>query len=150
MIVIVSYPAGLKFWRSLLRQEAIIIMSTEHICFIEESSQLTLSRMQKHRFGMRPHDKALKERRDHEFEQRKAQQRGRVIYKKPYYSEAFHVVLVHMEQRHDLLEVYEKKNAHDVMAALKLCDNYLNNYINIGNEGKQGKEDDWNDAPGGL
>ena len=122
--VIVSYPVSLRFWRSLLKTRTAIILTPDTIHFNGEKEQKTLSRMQDHSFSLRDHDKTLKEKRDHEFEIRRAQSRNQVLSKKPYYAESYHVVLIHMEQRHDLMEVFDKKSAHDVMAALKLCDNH--------------------------
>lgn len=148
--ILVSYPVSLNFWRSLFRSNITIIMTPETIQFDGEKGKMELSRMQKHNFTLRNHDKALKEKRDHELETKQAQRRNRVIVKKPYYSESVHVVLKHMGQRHDLIEVYDHKNAHDVTAALTLCDNHLNNHLNIGNDGKMHKDDDWEDSPGGL
>lgn len=145
-----SQPLSKWLWRSQFRKSTTIIMTLEHISFEGEKGWIKLSRMQKHIFKLREHDSTSTEKRHHDFATRQAQTRNRVSCHKPYYAESLIVVLKHMGQRNDLMAVYQHKEANDVMAALMLCDDHLNNYLNIGTEGRMDKKDDWNDAPGGL
>lgn len=85
----------------------------------------------------------------HELRSRQASAKGKVIQKKAYYGQSFHIVLEYAGHRRDLLTVYGHKETVAILRRLQYCDQRLNEAINIGSGG-QTPGQDWKETPGGL
>lgn len=142
--------AAPALWLGPLKKRAVIELGPDYIRFEGEKGLTTLSRMQKHKFLARPHDKAPQEQRLNDHIKELARRKGKTITRAPLYGESYHIVLNHMGQRNDLLEIYGKTASRDVVSALTLCDEYLNTVLDMGDGAKLDKDDEWHDSPGGL
>ncbi|WP_339635769.1 hypothetical protein [uncultured Sneathiella sp.] len=98
----------------------------------------------------RSHDYAPEENRLHDFEVRRAAQKGKVVSKLPIYGESFHLSFEYMGQRNDVMTIYGQKVALAVLARLRACDQVLNNQASVGDGFATRPEDQWADQPGDI
>lgn len=127
-----------------------IVMTTESISVRRWFGWKHFDRNLEHRFALLVHDLARDEQLRHDYELRQASAKGRVIQKKAYYGESFHIVLLHAGHRKDLLSVYGYQESTAIIARLQYCDRCLNEAAKMGGGISQRPEDDWNQTPGGL
>lgn len=147
--VIAYFVLGWMF-RSVLKRNTKIVMTTEAISVRRWYGWVRYNRNLPHQFALLNHDKMREEQQRHEHEVRKASAGGRVLRKKAYYAESFHIVLVYAGQRRDLLTVYGQKEATAIVTRLQYCDGRLNEATRMGAGGGQTPDEEWNTAAGGL
>lgn len=146
--VIAYFVLGWMF-RDVLKRNTKIVMTTEAISIRHWYGWVRCNRNLEHQFALLNHDKTREEQQRHEFETRRASASGKVIQKKAYYGQSFHIVLVYAGHRRDLLTVFGQKEAIAIVTRLQYCDRRLNEAINIGSGG-QTPDEEWNYAAGGL
>lgn len=135
---------------SAMRVETRIVMTTAAISVTSAGQSRHFDWNTEHSFSLVQHDRTKEEHLKNDLEERKASANGRVIQKKAYFGESFHVVLSHAGHRRDIAEVYGHKEAAEIVARLVYCDRCLNEAAHMGGGIYQRPEDDWNQAPGGL
>ena len=136
--------------RFALRRKTRIVMRTATISVRRWYGWQHFDRNLEHRFVLLNHDEARAEQLRHDLAVREAAAKGRVIQKKAYYAESFHVVLAYAGHRRDLLAVYGPTEASAVVARLQYCDRVLNEAMRMGGGVGQRPEDEWTAAPGEL
>ncbi len=146
--LIACFILGWMF-RDLLKRNTKIVMTTETISVRHWYGWLRYKRNLEHQFVLLNHDKTREEQQRHELQTRRASTKGKVIQKKTYYGQSFHIVLVYAGHRRDLLTVYGQKEAIAIVTRLQYCDRRLNEAMNIGSGG-QTPDEEWDDAAGGL
>lgn len=146
--VIAYFFMGWLF-RDGLKRSSKIVMTTDAISVRRWHGWVRYNRNLEHQFAVLNHDKTLEERQRHELQTRQASASGKVIQKKAYYGQSFHVVLVYAGHRRDLLTVYGQKEANAIVTRLQYCDRRLNEAINMGSGG-QTPDEEWDNAAGGL
>ena len=134
----------------LARRQTSIAMSTDAISVRTLFGWRRYDRNLEHAFGLIRHDGAKAEYERHDMEIREAASKGKLLQKKAYYGESFHVALSYAGHRVDLLTVFGQKEATAIAARLQYCDRCLNEAVHMGGGINQHAEDDWNDVPGGL
>lgn len=136
--------------RVALRRTTRIVMKTATISVRRWYGWEHFDRNLEHRFVLLNHDKARHEQLRHDLAVREAAAKGRVIQKKAYYAESFHVVLAYAGHRRDLAAVYGPTEAMAVIARLQYCDRVLNEAMRMGGGVGQRPQDEWQSAPGDL
>ena len=110
---------------------------------------VTFDRTMQHKFSALAHDKAEAERAGHEFQIRKAAQRGQIIGKRAIYGKSFHITFEYPGQRNDLMDVYGPKDAAAIVGRLQACDAWLN--AQASGEGFATRaQDQWKKQPGDI
>jgi len=146
----IGYKALAMLVHLLMHRSARIVMSTGSISVKRWYGWQRFDRNLEHRFALLIHDKSQAEKLRHDLQVRRASANGRVVQKKAYYAESFHVVLLYAGHRRDLLSVYGQKDATAIVARLQYCDRCINEAARMGGGIKQRPEDEWNDEPGGI
>lgn len=147
---------GRRWYRRWIAEEFITsttIMISEGAIAVQRgmfSGTETFDRHQVHRFALLQHDKAQDEQREHEHGQREDQSRREVELRKPYYQDSFFVVLEYLGQRHDLIEVYGRKDAMAILARLKACDEMAEAQTRQGQGLATRPQDEWGPQPGDI
>ena len=101
-------------------------------------------------FALPPHNSAIAERRKHELIVRQEASKGRVVAKLPIYANSWHVALMYLDQRHDLMTIYGLQDAEALQLRLQACNELLNRQAGLADGLSMGADDDWSDSPGGL
>jgi hypothetical protein len=107
-------------------------------------------RLLPHRFALVQHDWAQAEQENAEFQAAQAQRRGKLIRKRRWYSNSFHVSFDYIGQRNDVLTVYGQKKALAILTRLNACDNVLDALARRGQGTPLTPEDEWGDQPGAI
>lgn len=139
MVIRLSLFAGLVYLaasyalRDLLSKQTFIKMNEDYV-YTYPYYILTKAydRKKEHTFTVIQHDKALDESRRHEKAVAEASMRGRLLRKKPYYQDSWHIVYVNGHTRVDLCTVYGAKEASAILNRLMFCDRVLNQQLGIG------------------
>lgn len=137
-------------WRALMKSESRF--EIDELVFTKRRFPVsrTFDRSLPHKFALIPHDHAQKEKEKHEFEIRQASAKGKVISKRRYYGESFHLSYEYLGQRNDLLTVFGRKEALAVAARLKACDDVMNKHTGFDDGVALAPEHQWNDQPGEI
>ncbi|MFZ6769806.1 hypothetical protein ACO0LM_22360 [Undibacterium sp. Di26W] len=135
-------------FRKMLRQTTTIKMTQEAISLRRWWGWQHFDRAIEHRFILIDHNLTREEAIRNDFEGREKQKEGKVIKAAVYYGQSAHVVLLYAGQRIDLLTVYDKARAADVVMRLQYCDRELDA---DGGKNSSHHEGAWTtDTPGGL
>ncbi len=134
----------------LLSKKTNVVLTPSEFRVEVNKQWLVYDRTLTHRFVMMRHDEARAEMEKHDLEIRRAANSGRIINKKRYYAESFHIVFEYVGHRHDIAEVYDRNRATAIIARLKACDEVMNNIAKLGDGEALGPEDQWGEQPGDL
>ena len=134
----------------LLRKETAMVLTVDEFAFQDSKNWKRFNRQIDHRFSLLPHDKTRDEAEDNEFAVRKAQANGKVIRKKRYYGDSYHLSYEYMGQRNDIAVIYGRKDAMAVLARLKACDTVMNMQAAKGAPVNMKPQDEWADQPGDI
>ena len=137
-------------WRSLLKTESRFELDKEVFTQKRFPVSTTFDRELPHKFSLIQHDLAQEEKERHELAVRQAQAKGKVISKKRYYGESFHLSYEYLGQRNDLLTIFGRKEAIAIAARLKACDEVLNKHAGFDDGIPLSPEHQWNDQPGEI
>lgn len=133
-----------------LRKQTLLVVSTNEFAVQKGQQWLKFDRRIDHRFSLLPHDKAKKETEDNEFAVRLAQSKGRVVRKKRYFGESFHLTYEYLGQRNDIAVIFGRKEALAVLTRLKACDTIMDMQANKGTPVHLRPEDEWGEQPGRI
>lgn len=103
-----------------------------------------------HSFALIKHDEARAEREMHERQARDDQMNKRIVARKRYYDDSYHVIYMYMGQRFDVVTIYDEKRASAVVARLKACDSVMDNKNQMGEGEVLNPEEQWGETPGTL
>lgn len=143
-------PFAKKLFMKEARKKTEMMIGTDKFALRERKRWKTFDRRIEHRFSLIPHDKAREEAEDNEFAVRSAQAAGNAIRKKRYYGDSYHLTYEYMGQRHDIAEIYGRKEAMAVLARLKACDSVMDMQASRGKAVTMRPEDEWGEQPGAL
>lgn len=101
-------------------------------------------------FALPPHNSAIAEQRKHELIIRQEASKGRVIAKMPIYANSWHVALIYLGQRHDLMTIYGQQDAEALLCRLQACNELLNRQAGLAEGISMSADDDWSGGPGDL
>ncbi|MCP8685950.1 hypothetical protein [Marinobacterium sedimentorum] len=144
------YPVFRWLWQSMLKTEKTLVLDADEFRVGGIFSGAGYNRKLAHSFALIRHDKTKVEQMQHEYEVRKASAQGKVIMKKPYYAESFHLIFEYMGQRNDVLDIYGHKEALAVVTRLKAIDDVLGGITQGGQGTTLEPEDQWETGPGDL
>ena len=136
--------------RKSLRRAVKMVMTAEEFRFRTWRGWRAFDRALDHRFALVLHDKARQERDLNELEERKAQQNRRVIQKRRYYQESWHLSFNYVKQRNDIVSIYGGPDARAVQARLTALDEVINARAKRGDGTAMRPEDQWVDQPGAI
>ena len=142
-----------RFVRSFLRKFAktteVIFTPTEfHIK--RKNGWEIYDRTLTHSFAKIDHDLARDERDEHARLAQRDQMNRKVIARKRYYDESYHIIFMYMGQRIDVADVYDQKRATAVRARLKACDKMMDTKNQMGEGEVLSPGDQWRQTPGDL
>jgi hypothetical protein len=149
-MALIAYVLLAWLFKTILKQTTSINMTTEAISIRRWYGWVRYHRHLEHQFALLNHDKMRDEQQRHEYEIRQASAKGKVLRKKAYYADSFHIVLVYAGHRRELLTVYGQKEAVAIVTRLQYCDRRLNEAISMGAGSRQTPEEEWNSAAGGF
>ena len=92
--------------RKSLRRTVQMVITPEEFRFRTWRGWRAFDRALDHRFTLVLHDRAGRERDRNELEERKAQQNRRVIQKRRYFQESWHLSFNYVKQRNDIVSIY--------------------------------------------
>ena len=141
------YKAG---FGKLLGKRTKMFLATDEFAFLDRGAWKRFNRQIDHRFSLVPHDKTREEAEDNEFAVRKAQANGKVIRKKRYYGDSYHLSYDYMGQRNDITVIYGRKEAMRVLSRLKACDAVMNMQASKGAPVNMKPQDEWGEQPGDI
>lgn len=144
--LIIGWPLCKGFWRAALEKQVRCAFSPEHFTVRDGWTRRVYDRTKAHRFRLALHDKADKERREHEAQLR----RGQTSNPEPIYSDSFHVVFEYFGVRRDVVTVYERPRAEAIFERLNQCNNFMNQRTGRSGGTPLGPGDEWPDGPGDL
>ena len=147
---VIVFPVLNSFWQSLFYTGTEIVMTRDEFRVRRWNGWNRYDRTLKHQFTLIPHDKAQKEKDQNEFMARRAQADGRVIAPKRYYGDSFHVVFKYLSQRNDVVTVYGRNEAIDILTRLVDCDERLNQLNGMGDGVSLNPDDEWTPGPGDI
>ena len=96
------HPLFKLAWRKSLRRNVHMVITAEEFRFRGWAGWRSFDRKLQHRFALILHDKARRERDRHELEERKAQQSKKIIKKRRYYQDSYHLAFEYVGQRNDV------------------------------------------------
>jgi hypothetical protein len=137
-------------WRKTLRRTVKMVIAEQEFRFRSWLGWRVFDRSLDHRFALVLHDKARQERDKHEFEERKAQLRRRVIKKRRYYQESWHLSFNYLKQRNDIVAIYGAPEARAVQARLTAIDEVINARAKRSDGTAMRPEDQWVEQPGAI
>ena len=147
---LLAYPLLNWFWRLFLYKETQLVMTTDKFKFLSWKGWQSYDRKLPHRFALVLHDKTQDEKDAHDLAVRQGQAHGQVIAPKRYYTDSYHLSFEYLGQRNDVLTVYGHKEALEILARLKACDEILDGVARMGDGIALDPEDQWNNQPGGI
>jgi len=139
-----------KFWTFSYIQQTWIEMTIDQFRVKRFPGWQVFDRTVEHKFELYPHDKKRAEKDANEFAIRRAQARGQVIAPKRYYGDSFHVVFKYLSQRNDIVTVYGRNEAAEILSRLIDCDKRLNKLSAMGDEAAFNPDEQWNKGPGEI
>jgi len=145
-----AFPLLNRFWQLFFYSETKMVLTIDEFKFRSWNGWHKYDRKLEHRFALVLHDKTQKEKDENELAVRQGQARGQVIAPKRYYGDSFHLSFEYLGQRNDVLTVYGHKEALEILARLKACDERLNQLGSMGDGIALDPEDQWTDQPGGI
>jgi hypothetical protein len=137
-------------WRKGLRRTVKMVITAEEFRFRTWRGWRSFDRNLQHRFALILHDKARLERDRHELEERTAQQRKRVIKKRRYYQDSYHLSFDYLGQRNDVVTIYGRPEAQAVLARMRGVDEVINARAKRGDGTAMRPEDQWVEQPGAI
>ena len=137
-------------WRQSLRRTVKMVVTEKEFRFRTWAGWRVFDRALNHRFGLILHDKARRERDQHELEEQKAQQTKKVIKKKRYYQDSYHLAFEYVGQRNDIVAIYGRPEAQAVLARMKGVDEVINARAKRSDGAAMRPEDQWVDQPGAI
>ncbi len=137
-------------WRKSLKRTLKMVITAEQFRFRTWRGWRTFDRHLQHRFALILHDKARQERDKHELEERTAQQRKRVIKKRRYYQDSYHLSFDYVGQRNDVVTIYGRPEAQAVLARMRGVDEVINARAKRGDGTAMRPEDQWVEQPGAI
>ncbi len=145
-----AYPLMDWLWRLFLHKETHLVMTIDQFKLLSWRGWQSYDRKLPHRFVLVPHDKTQVEKDAHDLAVRLGQARGQVVAPKRYYTDSYHLSFEYLGQRNDVLTVYGHKEALEILARLKACDEILDAEARMGEGIALSPDDQWNDQPGGI
>jgi hypothetical protein len=144
-------PPLVSGWtRRALRRAVHVVFTPTEFKVKRKGKWYVYNRSIDHSFMVLEHDRARYEREALDVLARREQSKGTFKVYTRYYGEAAHVCLNYYGQRHDLIDVYDKRRAQAVAARLQACDRLMDNYAKSGQRRGLDVEDEWAAQPGGL
>lgn len=135
------------FWKSLITTKSIVYMTPFNVRFRGlDGKKKLFDRNVRRKYEAGQDHEAREEKRKHEHMIREAAKRRKSINPKPIYQESFIVCFSPLEQRHAIAHIYGNERARDMIAALNLCDGYMDNYLKHG----EAKEEEWSPSAGRI
>ena len=127
-----------------------MVITAEEFRFRGWAGWRSFDRKLQHRFALILHDKARRERDRHELEERKAQQSKKIIKKRRYYQESYHLAFEYVGQRNDVATIYGRPEAQAVLARLKGVDEVMTAHANRGGGTPLRPQQEWVEQPGAI
>jgi hypothetical protein len=137
-------------WRKSLRRIVKMVITEKEFRYRTWLGWRVFDRNLQHRFGLILHDNARREHDRHELEERQAQQRKKVIKKRRYYQDSYHLAFEYVGQRNDIVAIYGRPEAQAVLARMKGVDEAINARAKRGDGTAMRPEDQWVEAPGAI
>ena len=144
------HPVFKLAWRKSLRRSVQMVITAEEFRFRGWGGWRSFDRKLQHRFALILHDKARRERDRHELEERKAQQSKKIIKKRRYYQESYHLAFEYIGQRNDVATIYGRPEAQAVLARLKGVDEVMTAHANRGGGTPLRPQQEWVEQPGAI
>ena len=144
------HPLFKLAWRKSLRRNVHMVIAEEEFRFRGWAGWRSFDRKLQHRFALILHDKARRERDRHELEERKAQQSKKIIKKRRYYQESYHLAFEYVGQRNDVATIYGRPEAQAVLARLKGVDEVMTAHANRGGGTPLRPQQEWVEQPGAI
>jgi len=145
-----AFPLLNGFWQLFFYTGTEMVLTIDEFKFRRWTGWQRYDRKLEHRFALVLHDKTQKEKDGNELAVRQGHARGQVIAPKRYYGDSFHLSFEYLGQRNDVLTVYGHKEALEILARLKACDERLNQLGSMGDGIALDPEDQWTNQPGGI
>ena len=145
-----GYFGGKEMFQDLLQKRTCVVFTPEQFIVHGLFGERRFDRNLPSKFTLYVHDKA---RREEEILSFKENRPGRKWWMRPpkrYYGQSFHLSFDYLDQRHDLMTIYGRKNAQIILARLKACDEVMNGYAGKGNGQALEPESDWAPQSGEL
>ena len=139
-----------SFWRAALKKESHFEIDESVLTQRRFPVSTTYDRKLPHKITLLQHDLTEWEKETQDLAVRQAQSKGKIISKRRYYGESFHLSYEYLGHRNDLLTIFGRKDAIAVAARLKACDDVMNNQARMGDGIALGPEEQWNDEPGDI
>ena len=136
--------------RFLLRKRTRLMLTLDQFSVETMFGWKHYDRLLPHRFALLQHDWAQAEQENAEFQAAQAQRQGKLIRKRRWYANSFHVSFDYIGQRNDVLTVYGGKKAMAILTRLNACDNVLDALARRGQGTPLTPEDEWGDQPGAI
>lgn len=136
--------------RFLLRKRTRLVLTLDQFSVETMFGWKHYDRLLPHRFALLQHDWAQAEQEHAEFQAAQAQRQGKLIRKRRWYANSFHVSFDYIGQRNDVLTVYGQKKAMAILTRLNACDNVLDALARRGQGTPLTPEDEWGDQPGAI
>ena len=133
--------------RSLLRKRVRLLLTLEQFSVKSLFGWKHYDRLLPHRFALLQHDWTQAEQEQQEFQ---AAQQRKVIRKRRWYANSFHLSFDYLGQRNDVLTVYGPKEAMAIVTRLNACDNVLDALAHRGQGTPLTPADEWGDQPGAI
>lgn len=103
-----------------------------------------------HSFGLYEHRKKRDELDNYEYRSQLAQRDGKVIRKRLYYNDSYHLCLDYMGQLNKFMTIYGLEEADQVHRRMKQCDEEMDVALNKGRVTPRSPQQQWQDnRPGG-
>lgn len=138
--------------RRLMRTTTKLAFTAEHFV-VEDCRGKTylFNRQEPHRFRLdHRHEAAREEAEKNEIAETKARMRGRVIRKKKYQSDTFHLMLDYCGYPHFVMEIMGIEDAKRVLARVKQVDEKMDRIALMGSMGESGPQSEWDDMAGAI
>lgn len=132
------------------RHLAEIKMTAEAISVRSARGWAHYNRLIEHSFALQAHDWTTWEKRNNDYQTRRAAADGHVVSPAVYYGDSLHLVLVYAGHRVNLTTVYGQSEAAAIVARLQYCDRCLNEALEMGRGVGKHPGEEWNDSPGGI
>ncbi|MEW8508976.1 MAG: hypothetical protein AB2598_19985 [Candidatus Thiodiazotropha sp.] len=150
IVPVFAYRFFEKFWTYSHIQQTEMVMTLRQFRIKRGNQWQIFDRTFAHKFKLFDHDKTRVEKDANEFAVRRAQARGQVIAPKRYYGDSFHVVFEYLSQRNDIVTVYGRNEAANILTRLIDCDKRLNQLSGMGDDAAFDPDDQWSKGPGDI
>ncbi len=134
----------------LLRKSARVVFTPDEFVIDGLFGERRFDRNMPHRFALYPHNRAEREAEIIRFRMSRPQKSWRLFPPKHYLGSSYHLSFEYLDQRNDIMTIYRREIAHQILARLKACDAIMDGYAGKGAGQSLAPEQDWSPQPGDL